>query len=149
MHWIAAVILLAIASFFAWRSYNAAQTAKAAQSWPKVPGVVTVSRVEMDRDRDINRDGPVQTTYRAVVEYEYEAAGIKRTGSHIGIGDATQTSQGAAVKQAALYPVGKAIEVIVDPTKPDHASLTTKASLNLLFPVIFGAIGIVLLLVNF
>ena len=100
-------------------------------------------------DRDINSDGPVQTTYRAVVEYEYEAAGLRRTGSHIGIGDAVHTSQGAAVKQAALYPMGKAIEVIVDPTKPDHASLTTKASLNLLFPVIFGAIGIVLLLVNF
>jgi hypothetical protein len=84
-----------------------------------------------------------------VVEYQYEVAGAKHTGSHIGIGDAAQTSKAAADKQTTLYPVGKTVDVVVDPANPDHASLTTKASLNLLFPLIFGLIGVVLLFIDF
>lgn len=106
--------------------------------------MVTVSRAD-EQPRD--RDNPSQRWFKVVIQYEYEAGGAKRTGSHVGIGDAAQTGYAAAMRQTALYPVGKAVEVIVDPANPDNAALSAKPNLNLLFPIIFLGLGLVFLFV--
>ncbi len=49
----------------------------------------------------------------------------------------------------ADYPLGKAIEVLVDPANPANAALTPKATVNMLLPVIFTALGVVMLFIPF
>ena len=45
--------------------------------------------------------------------------------------------------------MGKAIEVLVDPANADNAALTPKATVNMVPPAIFTAVGVVLLFIRF
>ncbi len=150
MHFVFALAFIAIGIGMGLWARSGAKKAKAAQSWPKIAGVVTESRVDQRREPG-GGNGGREMNYSPIVRYEYEVAGVKHTGDHIGVGGGrpTYASPVPAQKAIAEYPVGKAIQVLVDPANADNAALTPKASVNMVLPAIFTAVGVVLLFVPF
>jgi hypothetical protein len=145
------VLFIGVGGVLLFVAQRSAKQAKAAQAWPKVAGVVTATRIDESTETDTSQGGlRIEKSYSPHVTYEYEVAGVKYSGSHIGIGPGTASYQfrGPAERALAAYPVGKAIQVLVDPANPANAALTAKASMNMLLPIAFMAIGAVMLLVG-
>lgn len=150
MHFLFALAFMAIGVGMGLWARSSAKKAKAAQAWPKVAGVVTESRVDQRRETG-GGEGGREMNYSPIVRYEYEVAGVKHTGDHIGVGGGqpTYASPVPARKAIADYPVGKAIEVLVDPANPANAALTPKATVNMVLPAILTVVGVILLFVPF
>jgi len=142
------VLILAGAGFGYWVWSNQ-KKAKAALSWPKAPGVITVSQIDERHEQRSASDGPGTTrSYWPVVHYDYEVAGTKHTGSHIGFGNAGYPTRGQAQKQITPYAIGAKVDVLVDPANPDNAVLTPKVAVNWLFPIVFLVIGVIFLFIH-
>ena len=142
LRWIIAALLAAVGLWAAYRSWRAAQSSKAAQEWSRVQGRVVESRVEEVQGYD--SDNRPETNYQPFLAYEYEAGGVTRRGRNIDVTDETaKGSRKAAEKRLAAYPVGQAVQVLVDPANPERACLNAKADLNLFAPILFFALAIV------
>jgi hypothetical protein len=151
MHFLFSLIFLAIGGGLLFVGLRSARVAKAAQTWPKVAGLVTASRVDEKRDSMRNSNGMSDLSFTPVVSYAYEVAGVKYTGDHISVGPMVTAygSSGSAGKALAAWPLGKTIDVLVDPANPANAVLSAKAGMNLILPIVFLAIGAVVLFINF
>ena len=151
MHLLISLAFFAVGGGLLFIALRSARIAKAAQSWPKVPGVVTVSRVDQSRDTMRDSDGIRELSFTPVVSYDYEVAGVKHTGTHIGVGPMTQSyrTSGAANKAIAALPLGKTIDVLVDPANADNAVLSAKPTMNLILPIALLAAGVVTLFISF
>ena len=151
MHLLFSLVILIIAGGLGFMAYRGAQAAKAAMTWPKVPGVVVESRIGEQRDTKPNETGQYEMNYMPVVRYDYEVSGVKHTGDHIGVGWVRKeySSPAAAGRVLADYPLGKTIDVLVDPADAANAVLTPKATINMVLPIALAAVGIVVLFIPF
>lgn len=134
--WVFGLVFLVIGVIFLLVGLIAAKRAKAAQSWPSLPG--TVVRSEVVRHDSTDEDGMSSTTYEPVVEYEYAVMGQPFTGKRIAFG-ANRFAYKQAAEIAARYPAGGRVNVYYNPDKPKDAVLETVASGSKLF-IILGAV---------
>jgi hypothetical protein len=106
--------------------YAARRSAKAAASWPSVPGKIVKSEVEEYQERD-DDDGRTtwHTAYRPAVEYAYAVNGREHRGNQINYAMTVSAGQGYAEKVAAKYPVGSEVDVHYDPKNPSTSALRT------------------------
>jgi hypothetical protein len=123
--------------------FGARRAAKAAASWPAVPGKIVKSEVEEYQERD-DDDGRTtwRTAYRPAVEYAYAVDGREHRGNQINYAMSVSAGRGYAEKVAARYPVGSAVDVHYDPKNPGTSALRTAGGAGATW-IIFGAALIV------
>ena len=125
-------------------SITSKKKAKAAQSWPTIPGVILSSRVDIHTSRD--SDGDRNTTYEPVVAYQYTIMGRDYTSSRIAFGSNT-FSRKKSDEIIARYPVSQPVMVHYNPDKPEYAALETEVqggTAGLVLGIILIAVGIVM-----
>jgi len=133
--WMFGLVFLVLGVIFLIVGLVATKRAKAAQSWPSMPG--TVVRSEVVRHESTDEDGSSSVSYEPVVEYEYSVMGQPFTARRIAFGANTFHYKKAA-EIAARYPAGGRVNVYYNPDKPKDAVLETTASGSKLF-IILGA----------
>ncbi len=115
----------------AWYGQGLVDRALKSVTWPQAPGVVLSSRVATKQEKG-------KTKYWAVVSYEFESQGQKRTGSTISFGGSKSSSRLEYDKIVAKYPAGKAVQVYHDPSNPDINVLEPGITLATRVPQFFG-----------
>jgi hypothetical protein len=116
--------------------------AKAAATWPVIPGVVLSSGLQEKRHRNA-KTHRVSVTYEPQIQYQYALMGQNYTGSAISFGS-TSYDYNTASRKLALYPQGAPVQVHYDPIDPSKAVLEPKASDG----VVLVVLGIVFMLVG-
>ncbi|MHC1782320.1 MAG: DUF3592 domain-containing protein [Anaerolineaceae bacterium] len=107
-------------------SANSKKKAGASQSWPGVPGTITVSDVRQSSSTD--DDGHVTFSYYPRVEYTYEVAGQSFTSKQVAFGGVRGYGNPEKARQdLAKYPAGAAVTVFYNPEKPGEAVLERAA----------------------
>jgi hypothetical protein len=133
---------------FAWAHYRAVGKAKAAETWPSVPGRVVAARIDVEESSD--NDGNSTTWYNPVVTYGYAVGGRDLQGTRLRFGNYRSASRNKAEAALAPYAVGSAPVVRYNPEKPDECVLETKkpgpvyllmAAVGLIFVVVGLAIA--------
>lgn len=109
---------------FAWAHYRAVGKAKAAETWPTVPGRVVSCRVDVEESSD--NDGNSTTWYNPVVTYGYTVGDREMQGTRLRFGNYRSASQKKAEAALAPYGVGSTPLVRYNPDKPDECVLETK-----------------------
>jgi Protein of unknown function (DUF3592) len=109
---------------FAWAHMRAVGKAKAAETWPTVPGRVVSCRVDVEESSD--NDGNSTTWYNPVVTYGYSVAGRELQGTRLRFGNYRSASRKKAEAALAPYAEGTAPLVRYNPDKPDECVLETK-----------------------
>jgi len=117
---------------------------RAAESWSKTEGVITVSKVNQPPSHvsdDLNDASPI-------IRYRYNAGGKDLESDRIMAGGQPLTTRVLAIRQVARYPVGARVDVYVDPHDSSNVLLEpgTKNNLAALLAVaiVFGAIAAIL-----
>jgi hypothetical protein len=89
----------------------------ASKTWPKVKGVITISRVD-------SRVKKGKTTYSSHVEYEYSLNDQETFYGHrIWIGQYSSNNQSEHKKNVAKYPSGAQVDVYYNPKSPESSVL--------------------------
>ena len=97
------------------------------RSWPKVTGRIVRSELDDFRGTLNPDDHNIVTLYRPKIVYAYEYNGIKYSGETISFGaEVTANRQVFANKLIAKYPLGKVVEVHVNPQNASDAVLESK-----------------------
>lgn len=133
----------------AWLTYThfsvpMAEEAKASESWPSTPGVITRSDVDQSID-----DG--KTMYAAEISYDFTVGNKSYSGNRISLtsGNSKTSSLRKVKKDLQKYPVGEKVTVYYDPELPNNAVLQTGADFFTYIikyaPFLFGFFGIVML----
>jgi hypothetical protein len=134
---------------FAWAHFRAVGKARAAETWPTVPGRVVAARVDVEESSD--NDGNSTTWYNPVVSYGYTVAGRELQGTRLRFGNYRSASRKKAEAALAPYTVGSAPVVRYNPERPDECVLETSkpgpvyllmAAAGLIFVVVGALIAI-------
>ncbi|EJN13115.1 Protein of unknown function (DUF3592) [Bradyrhizobium sp. YR681] len=114
---------------------------RAARSWDKVEGIITVSRV----DQPAAHASDDQNDARPIIRYRYRAGGQELESDKIFVGGPAITTRVLAAKLTGRYPVGAHVEIHVDPKQPAEALLEPAAAQNVAalvaFTIVFGVIA--------
>jgi hypothetical protein len=101
--------------YFGWLLFQQASAA----AWPTTKAEVVVSNMEVETTVSAKRG--VQDFYLANVAYEYTVAGKSYTGTELWFDSEPKGSREDMQALLADYPLGKQIEVYVDPHNPQRA----------------------------
>lgn len=116
--------MMAVAVWAVFRKWQLGMQVKTAETWPTAEGTVISSTISSESSGGTN--GP-NTTYKARITYEYEAAGRTRRNNVICIGGQLQLSlRGKAENYCLRYPVGEKVTVHYNPKKPTDAVLEVR-----------------------
>ena len=97
-----------------------------ARQWPVVQGKIVQSEVEEFRGK--TDSGRRQTMYRSRISFAYRYDSIDYRGGNQTTGtQVVSNMQGFAKRAAAKYPVGKTVQVWVNPQNPSEATLDPSA----------------------
>jgi hypothetical protein len=107
---------------------------KQATRWPSVKGKIVRSEVEGFEERD--RDGSLQRSYRAAVEFSYAVHGQDYHSNQVKLALDLSGSKGFADGVVAKYPVGSTVDVHYEPSNPSNAVLEISTSAPWLIAVI-------------
>ncbi|HSB25632.1 MAG TPA: DUF3592 domain-containing protein [Burkholderiaceae bacterium] len=127
--------------------------ARAASSWPVVPGVVRHAGLKKGRTLGVatrNSGAPGVVVYRAQVIYAYRVGGQHHEARRIRFGSPPfHDAKGKASMQAVVdrYPVDTAVQVHHHPQRPDEAVLELGLDPFWRRVVVFTAVMLVLALV--
>ena len=135
----------------AWFSYTTfskpmVEEAKASESWPNVPGLISNSEVR----QSVDNEG--KTMYAAQINYVFTVENKSYTGNSISLtsGNTTTSSLRSVKKDLKKYPVGAKVTVYYDPELPNNAVLKpgadTFTTIIKYAPFLFGFFGILMLL---
>ena len=117
--------------------------ARAAESWPTAPGLITGSDLQAFSSYDSNSSVHSSTNYAPTVQYVYSVMDRTYTGYQLAFGN-VQYDYATAARKIARYPQGMQVVVHYDPSDPANAVLETRAAGG----GIFLAIGIVFLIIG-
>jgi hypothetical protein len=117
---------------------------RAARSWDKIEGVITVS--EVDQPPEHVSDDLNDAT--AIIRYRYRAGGQEMESDQVAIGGQPPMTRVLAGKLVGRYPVGAHVDVYVDPNNPKQTLLEPAELRNLsaltAFTIVFGFIAAIL-----
>lgn len=146
--WIFGLVFLLLGIIFLIVGLVAMKRAKAAQSWPSIPG--TVNRTDVVKHEDSDSEGNSSVTYEPVVEYSYSVMGQPFSGKRIAFGT-NRYNYKKAEEIVTRYQVGSRVNVYYNPDKPKDAVLETVAAGGKLFTIIGAAmfgVGVVVFIVS-
>ena len=120
--------------------------ARAAQGWPKVPGHVKSSELEIESEAVEHRHfGTELDSYRAKITYEYVFEGRTYLGDRACIDPGNADLPGRAHDLLNRFPADSDIEVHVNPKSPTKSvldpSLTSYASINPILGLVLVVAG--------
>ena len=125
-----------------------------ARSW--TPTEATVLHAEVVRSRTHSSKGRSSTTYRPAIAYAYEVDGTRYEGDRFAAATFSSSDLDFARRAVEEHPAGSRATVWVDPADPSrsvfsdpHGRLSPVLYLFLLFPLVFVAIGIGLVVGSF
>ena len=125
-----------------------------ARSW--TPTEATVLRAEVVRGRTHSSKGRSSTTYRPSIAYAYEFGGTRYEGDRFAAATYSSSNLDFARRAVEDHPAGSRATVWVDPADParsvfsdPHARPPAVLYVFLLFPLVFVAIGIGLVVGSF
>lgn len=108
-------------------AYRAIAEAKVSLEWPKVPGKIVRSGVDVsvnrDRSRDRNRRHQETRSYSAAIEYEFEVDGKVHHGTRIAVISDQFGSKNWAEATAKRFPIGSEVSVSFNPSSPEQCIL--------------------------
>ena len=117
---------------------------RAAESWSKTEGVITVSKVDQPPSHvsdDLNDASPI-------IRYRYNAGGKDLESDRIMAGGQPLTTRVLAIRQVARYPVGARVDVYIDPDDSGNVLLEPGTKNNLValiaFAIVFGVLAVIL-----
>jgi hypothetical protein len=113
-----ALAMLAGAIFIVIRASAALRVYRNAQTWPKVPAVITAASVPANDDGA----GFVRLPHFA---FRYKIAGVDHTSHRNTQGAPFPDSEGASLALVRKFPVGSQVQVAVNPEDPACAILDT------------------------
>lgn len=122
-----------VSGYFANLGWGYYSKAKAAETWPSVPGKITKSFV--------GRSGKM---YEARIAYNYEVNGQKLNGEHISLMDGSSSNSGASERLVDELPVGKEVKVYYNPKVPVEAYLNPSAGMTPFLMMGGGCLGLLL-----
>ncbi|TFI57009.1 DUF3592 domain-containing protein [Sphingomonas parva] len=130
---------------FAWAHFRAINKAKAAESWPSVPGRVISCEVREEESSD--REGNTSTWYNPVVTYAYSTGGRELQGNRLRFGNPRSGSRRKAEEAILPYGVGTTPAVRYNPERPDECVLETRKPgpiylVMAVFGLLFVAMGL-------
>jgi hypothetical protein len=136
------LVFLAFGAWGAWRGWRDLGHARASLGWPRVPGEVVASDVERGLDEESDE------TRRTVIIYRYDVEGTPHRGRRVFFGDDIALRfAGPGKSRLTAYPVGRAVQVAVDPTDRRRAVLEPGASMAAyvawLVPIAVALLGVV------
>jgi len=141
---ILAGVLLAIAGgTFVVRAARALALYDRACTWSTAPGVVVRSELREDTDGD-------GTSYRAEIACSYTVAGAQYTTSQHTEGRTFEHPEESARALLSAFPVGKSVELRLDPSAPQCAILITGMPQHMVvirrvgYAAVLAGIGLVL-----
>ena len=120
----------------------------AMRSWKEVPGEVVWSRLETSRGKRSKKGSGTRKTYSAEVFYRYSFAGREYHSNRYGLIRSTSSGKSSSAEFVRNHPKGTALQVWADPGKPWRAVVKRNpgsGALLILFPVVFGLVGYVIL----
>ncbi len=91
------------------------------RGWAATPGTIVSSTVT----RFTGRTG---TTYRPMVMYSYSVGAVRYSSNRLSFRSIVTSDHDAALKAAAAYKPGSAVEVFYDPQDPEQAVLDRGAN---------------------
>ena len=120
-----------IASYGVYTLGRARRTA----AWPSVPGTITRSQVARGDE-----------SFEPDIAFAYNVDGVAHEGREITSGPSIASStEVAATRRIARYPVGTAVSVSYDPNRPSAAllepGLTKRSFVPLVFGLMFASFG--------
>ena len=125
-----------------------------ARSW--TPTDATVLRAEVVSSRTHSSKGRSSTVYRPAIAYAYEVDGTRYEGDRFAAATFSSSNLDFARRAVEEHPAGSRATVWVDPADPTrsvfsdpHGRLSPVLYLFLLFPLVFVAIGIGLVVGSF
>ncbi len=125
-----------------------------ARSW--TPTEATVLHAEVVRSRTQSSKGRSSTVYRPAIAYAYEVDGTRYEGDRFAAATFSSSNLDSARRAVEEHPAGSRATVWVDPADPSrsvfsdpHGRLSPVLYLFLLFPLVFVAIGIGLVVGSF
>ena len=143
--WIFGIILFLVGLIMVISALVNSQKAKAAESWPVIPGTIIRSGVK----EYINRsNGITSRSYEPVVFYQYSNMGKMYEGKRLGIG-ATRVKNEEAQAITDKYLAGTPVNVHYNPNKPEEAVLevvSRSSKAFLIIGLIFGGLGLILMI---
>lgn len=108
-------------------AYRGIDEARQSLQWPKAPGKIVRSEVDVsvhrNRKRDRDRRKKVTRSYSASIEYEYAVDGQTLTGSRIAVITEQFGSKAWAEVTSQKFPVGAEVTVSYNPAKPEQCVL--------------------------
>ena len=140
-------LLLAVGAMFLWFfTLSPILTAYASRAWVEVPGKVLSS--ELVRSRSTGRNA--STTWRILIRYEYEYAGVRYEGDRF---DLTRSEHSSNIGVQSMrqvvraHPPGTPVSCYVNPENPQEALISRELSGSFWgiawFPLSFVAFGMI------
>jgi hypothetical protein len=121
--------------------------ARAAESWPIIPGKVLRTEI---REHVRRNNGVVTRTYEPVIHYQYNLMGTAYESKRLSFGSA-QMKHEQATQITEQYSEGSTVNVHYDPSKPEKSVLEPAARSNktlLASGIIFFVMGAILALLQ-
>lgn len=147
--WIVGILgigLMGVGVFFGGKASWARKKAASAAAWPSVEGEVLLSKVVEDERPE---ESSAAATFRAVVEYRYEAGAKEYQGNRVEFLGVHYYSAEAAGAVVARYPAGAKVRVYHDAGNPgdsvlEPGNLTGSKTYGILMWVFLG-VGLLLI----
>ena len=122
-------------------AYRGIDEARQSLQWPKAPGKIVRSGVDIsvhrERRGDLDRRKKETRSYSAEIEYEYAVNGKALTGSRIAVITEQFGTKAWAEATSQKFPVGAEVTVSYNPAKPEQCVLE---------PGRWGGVGFLLIL---
>jgi hypothetical protein len=129
---------------FAWAHFRAVGKARAAETWPTVPGRVVSCRVDVEQSTD--NDGNTSTWYNPVVTYGYWVGDRELQGTRLRFGNYRSSSPKKAEAALAPYVAGTAPTVRYNPDRPEECVLETTRPGPLY--LVMAAVGLIFVVIG-
>ena len=128
------ILMVGAIVVFVWFTLPSITEARASTGWSSTPGRIVHSRIDVSYDSDNKR------SEKAVVQYLYMVEGVELIGDRVSIGAGFRD----AMKTKKLYPVGREVEVFIDPERSWQSALEPGVhfSAQMLFPIVMLVLGI-------
>jgi hypothetical protein len=139
--WILAGVFAMTGAPMVWLALRTFAKDREMATWPRVPGVITSTRLDswMETSKDKNGFTSRSTRYKPVVHYRYTVGGQTLEGTIIDRHGAGSQDKKAAQGVLDAYPAEQAVMVLHDPADPTTAYLRTTRSVGGIILCCFGS----------
>lgn len=110
--------------------------------WPRAEGIITVSKLNISKQRSAGSGSHRTTVFEPIVKYEYQVNGKKYNSKKVRFFQLTTSSEKAAQNTVALFQKGSSVTVYHSSIWPSSSVLIPGLSIGAFFILFFFLISI-------